>query len=676
MDLSKLNKEQKIAVEHKKGPLLVLSGAGTGKTRVLTSRFVYIVKNLNVNFNKIIAVTFTNKAANEIKERVNTELQSSIDTPWIGTFHSIFAKFLRKHSTLVNLKSNFTILDIEDQKKLLKQVLDYCKIDKDINEGIYHNEIQNLKDNKILFNENKKICKFSSIERLDDIYSYYQQRLIEINAVDFGDILLHSYTILSSNLDLRKSYQNFIEHILIDEFQDTNLIQYDLIKLVLNSNKNLFCVGDDDQSIYAWRGANIENIINFPKEFNSSVVRLTKNYRSNSSILEAAACIISNNKNRLGKDLVSFNKNIPEQKISLHSFYSQEEESLWISDDISRKFQDDNSIGVLVRLTAQMRSIEDKFIKYALPYEIIGGPRFFERKEIKDILAYLKLANSFKDDLSFERVINLPKRGVGDQSVKLIIDKAREKKISFFESLELLSRENNLPGSLMIKTKPFIDIIKKTSDLINKTTLEDIGIFIIEESGYLKMLENEKNKLKQLENESRVDNLKEFVNALSEFDNLDDFLEHVGLVNENQNKTHSNSIKLMTLHAAKGLEFDHVYLPGWEEGIFPSSRALEQNSTKSLEEERRLAYVGITRAKKEAYISFAMKRAFHGDWMDALPSRFINEIPDESVEKNEIDIVKNDDFDFNQDNSIEFDNEYRSPGWDRFKKKKLLKWKK
>ena len=666
MDLSKLNKEQKIAVEHKKGPLLVLSGAGTGKTRVLTSRFVYIVKNLNVNFNKIIAVTFTNKAANEIKERVNTELQSSIDTPWIGTFHSIFAKFLRKHSTLVNLKSNFTILDIEDQKKLLKQVLDYCKIDKDINEGIYHNEIQNLKDNKILFNENKKIRKFSSIERLDDIYSYYQQRLIEINAVDFGDILLHSYTILSSQLDLRKSYQNFIEHILIDEFQDTNLIQYDLIKLVLNSNKNLFCVGDDDQSIYAWRGANIENIINFPKEFNSSVVRLTKNYRSNSSILEAAACIISNNKNRLGKDLVSFNKNIPEQKISLHSFYSQEEESLWISDDISRKFQDDNSIGVLVRLTAQMRSIEDKFIKYALPYEIIGGPRFFERKEIKDILAYLKLANSFKDDLSFERVINLPKRGVGDQSVKLIIDKAREKKISFFESLELLSRENNLPGSLIIKTKPFIDIIKKTSDLINKTTLEDIGIFIIEESGYLKMLENEKNKLKQVENESRIDNLKEFVNALSEFENLDEFLEHVGLVNENQKKTHSNSVKLMTLHAAKGLEFDHVYLPGWEEGIFPSSRALEQNSSKSLEEERRLAYVGITRAKFDLNLSYATSRYTYGMNNYSLPSRFLNEIS--NVEKNTPNIVE-DNSSFNLTKKITSDNIQLSPG-----KKRMLEF--
>ncbi len=666
MDLSKLNKEQKTAVEHKKGPLLVLSGAGTGKTRVLTSRFVYIVKNLNVNFNKIIAVTFTNKAANEIKERVNTELQSSIDTPWIGTFHSIFAKFLRKHSNLVNLKSNFTILDIEDQKKLLKQVLDYCKIDKDINEGIYHNEIQNLKDNKILFNENKKICKFSSIERLDDIYSYYQQRLIEINAVDFGDILLHSYTILSSNLDLRKSYQNFIEHILIDEFQDTNLIQYDLIKLILNSNKNLFCVGDDDQSIYAWRGANIENIINFPKEFNSSVVRLTKNYRSNSSILEAAACIISNNKNRLGKDLVSFNKNIPEQKISLHSFYSQEEESLWISDDISRKFQDDNSIGVLVRLTAQMRSIEDKFIKYALPYEIIGGPRFFERKEIKDILAYLKLANSFKDDLSFERVINLPKRGVGDQSVKLIIDKAREKKISFFESLELLSRENNLPGSLMTKTKPFIDIIKKTSDLINKTTLEDIGIFIIEESGYLKMLENEKNKLKQVENESRIDNLKEFVNALSEFENLDEFLEHVGLVNENQKKTHSNSVKLMTLHAAKGLEFDHVYLPGWEEGIFPSSRALEQNSSKSLEEERRLAYVGITRAKFDLNLSYATSRYTYGMNNYSLPSRFLNEIS--NVEKNTPNIIE-DNSSFNLTKKITSDNIQLSPG-----KKRMLEF--
>ncbi len=666
MDLDKLNKEQKIAVEHKKGPLLVLSGAGTGKTRVLTSRFIYIVKNLNVNFNKIIAVTFTNKAANEIKQRVNAELRSSIDSPWIGTFHSIFAKFLRKHSGLVNLKSNFSIIDIEDQKKLLKQVLDYCKIDRDIDESLYHKEIQNLKDNKILFNENKKISKFSSIERLDDIYSYYQQRLIEINAVDFGDILLHSYDILYKNQEIRKTYQNFIKHILIDEFQDTNLIQYDLIKLILNPDKNLFCVGDDDQSIYAWRGANIENIINFPKEFNSPVVRLTKNYRSNSSILDAAASIISNNKNRLGKDLVSVNKKIPIQKINLNSFYSQEEESLWISDDISKKFQENNSIGILVRLTAQMRSIEDKLIKYALPYEIIGGPRFFERKEIKDILAYLKLANSFKDDLSFERIINLPKRGLGEQSVKLIIDNAREKKISFFDSLELLSRENNLPGSLMIKTKPFIDLIKKISNIINKTNLEDVGIFIIEESGYLKMLENEKNKLKQIENESRLDNLKELVNALSEFENLDDFLEHVGLVNENQKKINTNSVKLMTLHAAKGLEFDHVYLPGWEEGIFPSSRALEQNSSKSLEEERRLAYVGITRAKFDLNLSYATSRYTYGVNNYSLPSRFLNEIS--KVEKNITNTVE-DNFSSNFNKKITSDNIQLSPG-----KKRMLEF--
>ena len=666
MVLNTLNKEQKNAVEHKNGPLLVLSGAGTGKTRVLTSRFVYIVKNLNVDFNKIIAVTFTNKAANEIKERVNIELENSINTPWIGTFHSIFAKFLRKHSGVVNLKSNFTILDMEDQKKLLKQVLDYCKIDKDISESLYHNEIQNLKDNKIFFNENKKILKFSSIERLDEIYSYYQQRLIEINSVDFGDILLHSYFILSNNPEIQKSYQNFIEHILIDEFQDTNSIQYDLIKLILNNNKNLFCVGDDDQSIYAWRGANIENIINFPKEFNSPVVRLTKNYRSNSSILEAAACIISNNKNRLGKDLVSFNKKIPEQKINLNSFYSQEEESLWISDNISKKFNENNSIGILVRLTAQMRSIEDKLIKYALPYEIIGGPRFFERREIKDILAYLKLANSFQDDLSFERIINLPKRGVGDQSLKLIINNAREKNISFFDSLESLSSENKLPGSLIVKTKPFVDIIKKTSDLLNKTTLEDIGIFIIEESGYLKMLENEKNKLKQVENETRIDNLKELVNALSEFENLDDFLEHVGLVNENQKKIKSNSVKLMTLHAAKGLEFDHVYLPGWEEGIFPSSRALEQNSSKSLEEERRLAYVGITRAKFDLNLSYATSRYTYGMNNYSLPSRFLNEIS--KVEKNTTNTIE----EYSSPNlnkKITTDNAKLSPG-----KKRMLEF--
>ncbi len=634
MYLSKLNKEQKIAVEHKNGPLLVLSGAGTGKTRVLTSRFVYIVKNLNISFNKIIAVTFTNKAANEIKERVNDELNSNIDTPWVGTFHSIFAKFLRKHSKLVNLKSNFTILDIEDQKKLLKQVLDYIRINKDLSEAVYLNEIQNLKDNKIFYNENKKISKFSSIERLDDVYTNYQKRLIEINAVDFGDILLHSYYILSNNIDLQKTYQNFIEHILIDEFQDTNLIQYDLIKLILNSSKNLFCVGDDDQSIYAWRGANIDNIINFPNEFNCSVVRLTKNYRSNNSILKAASSIISNNKNRLGKDLFSFNSNIPEQKINLNSFYSQEEESLWISDNISKKFNKNNSIGILVRLTAQMRSIEDKLIKYALPYEIIGGPRFFERKEIKDILAYIKLANSYSDDLSFERIINLPKRGIGEQSIKLIIDNARINQTSFFESLDQLLNENKLPSSLITKSRPFIEIIKKTNSLIKKISLDDLGIFIIEESGYLKMLENDKNKLKKLENETRIDNLKEFINALSEFENLDDFLEHVGLVNENQKKTHVNSIKLMTLHAAKGLEFDHVYLPGWEEGIFPSTRALEQNSTKSLEEERRLAYVGITRAKFNLNISYASSRYTYGMNNYSLPSRFLNEISKVDMNKN------------------------------------------
>ena len=585
MDLHLLNKEQKIAVEHQKGPLLVLSGAGTGKTRVLTSRFVYIVKNLKFDFNRIIAVTFTNKAANEIKERVKKALDQNIESPWIGTFHSIFAKFLRKHAHHVGLKSNFNILDSEDQKKLIKQVLEYCKIDKEVSESIYLNEIQNLKDEKIFPQDKSKILKYSSLENIDEIYNIYQQRLIEINAVDFGDILLHSYFILTNHKDIQETHSNFIQHILIDEFQDTNLLQYDLIKLLLNNNQNLFCVGDDDQSIYAWRGAKIENIINFPNEFNCEVVRLTKNYRSNNSILEAASSVISNNKNRLGKNLESYNNEIPEQKINLKSFYSQEEESLWVADNISRKYNDQETFGILVRLTAQMRSIEDKLIKYALPYEIIGGPRFFERKEIKDVLSYLKLANSQSDDLSFERIINLPRRGIGEQSIKIIIDHSRSNNLSFFESLKDLAQSNKLSPSLLSKTQPFIDLINKISDLINKTSLEDLGIFVIEESGYLKMLENEKNKLKQIENESRIDNLKELVNALSEFENLDEFLEHVGLVNENQKKTHQNSIKLMTLHAAKGLEFDHVYLPGWEEGIFPSSRALEQNSTKSLEEE-------------------------------------------------------------------------------------------
>ena len=659
MDLHLLNKEQKIAVEHQKGPLLVLSGAGTGKTRVLTSRFVYIVKNLKFDFNRIIAVTFTNKAANEIKERVKKALDQNIESPWIGTFHAIFAKFLRKHAHHVGLKSNFNILDSEDQKKLIKQVLEYCKIDKEVSESIYLNEIQNLKDEKIFPQDKSKILKYSSLENIDEIYNIYQQRLIEINAVDFGDILLHSYFILINHKDIQETHSNYIQHILIDEFQDTNLLQYDLIKLLLNNNQNLFCVGDDDQSIYAWRGAKIENIINFPNEFNCEVVRLTKNYRSNNAILEAASSVISNNKNRLGKNLESYNNEIPEQKINLKSFYSQEEESLWVADNISRKYNDQETFGILVRLTAQMRSIEDKLIKYALPYEIIGGPRFFERKEIKDVLSYLKLANSQSDDLSFERIINLPRRGIGEQSIKIIIDHSRSNNLSFFESLKDLAQSNKLSPSLLSKTQPFIDLINKISDLINKTSLEDLGIFVIEESGYLKMLENEKNKLKQIENESRIDNLKELVNALSEFENLDEFLEHVGLVNENQKKTHQNSIKLMTLHAAKGLEFDHVYLPGWEEGIFPSSRALEQNSSKSLEEERRLAYVGITRAKYDLNLSYASSRYTYGINNYSLPSRFLSEI--KSINLEETSYIENQN-DTNKPKLLSSDNIALSPG--------------
>ena len=659
MDLHLLNKEQKIAVEHQKGPLLVLSGAGTGKTRVLTSRFVYIVKNLKFDFNRIIAVTFTNKAANEIKERVKKALDQNIESPWIGTFHSIFAKFLRKHAHHVGLKSNFNILDSEDQKKLIKQVLEYCKIDKEVSESIYLNEIQNLKDEKIFPQDKSKILKYSSLENIDEIYNIYQQRLIEINAVDFGDILLHSYFILTNHKDIQETHSNYIQHILIDEFQDTNLLQYDLIKLLLNNNQNLFCVGDDDQSIYAWRGAKIENIINFPNEFNCEVVRLTKNYRSNNAILEAASSVISNNKNRLGKNLESYNNEIPEQKINLKSFYSQEEESLWVADNISRKYNDQETFGILVRLTAQMRSIEDKLIKYALPYEIIGGPRFFERKEIKDVLSYLKLANSQSDDLSFERIINLPRRGIGEQSIKIIIDHSRSDNLSFFESLKDLAQSNKLSPSLLSKTQPFVDLINKISDLINKTSLEDLGIFVIEESGYLKMLENEKNKLKQIENESRIDNLKELVNALSEFENLDEFLEHVGLVNENQKKTHQNSIKLMTLHAAKGLEFDHVYLPGWEEGIFPSSRALEQNSSKSLEEERRLAYVGITRAKYDLNLSYASSRYTYGINNYSLPSRFLSEI--KSINLEETSYIDNQN-DTNRPKLLSSDNIALSPG--------------
>ena len=577
MILDTLNTEQREAVVYPSGPLLVLSGAGTGKTRVLTARFAYLVKKKGVNPQSIMAVTFTNKAANEIKNRVSNELNLSINSHWIGTFHAIFSKFLRKHSSIVGLKSNFTILDIDDQKKLVKQVISFLKLDSDLSENIILSELQNLKDEIILSNDNKEVLRNSSIKNIDIIYSLYQERLLEINSVDFGDLLLHSYNILKNNPEILMSYKAYISHILIDEFQDTNVIQYELIKLLLNEDKNIFCVGDDDQSIYAWRGAKVENILNFPEEFKAPVIRLTKNYRSNNAILSAASEIIGHNKNRLGKKLECANYELENNKIILQSFYSQEEESLWIADSISNLFSNRQiSFSILVRLTAQMRSIEDKLIKYALPYQIIGGPRFFERKEIKDIIAYLKLSHSSDSDLSFERIINLPRRGIGEQTLNLIIQNARDKKINFFNSSKELLNSNSFPKAVSDKISIFLSLIDKCKDIVNKTNLEDLGIFIIEESGYMKMLEIEKNAKKKLENETRIENLKELVNAMSEFTNLDEFLEHVGLVNENIKNTEKNNITLMTLHGAKGLEFDYVFLPGWEEGIFPSARALEE----------------------------------------------------------------------------------------------------
>ena len=627
MILDTLNTEQREAVVYPNGPLLVLSGAGTGKTRVLTARFAYLVEKKAVNPHTIMAVTFTNKAANEIKNRVSNELNLSINSHWIGTFHAIFSKFLRKHSSIVGLKSNFTILDIDDQKKLVKQVISFLKLDNDLSENIILSEIQNLKDEIILCNDNKEVLRHSSIKNIDIIYSLYQERLLEINSVDFGDLLLHSYNILKNNPEILISYKTFISHILIDEFQDTNVIQYELIKLLLDGEKNIFCVGDDDQSIYAWRGAKVENILNFPEEFKAPVIRLTKNYRSNNSILSAASEIIGHNKNRLGKKLECANTQLENNKIILQSFYSQEEESLWIADSISNQIsKSEISFSILVRLTAQMRSIEDKLIKYALPYQIIGGPRFFERKEIKDIIAYLKLAHSNDSDLSFERIINLPRRGIGEQTLNLIIQNARDKKINFLNSSRELLESNSFPQAVSTKISVFLSLIDKCKDIVNKTNLEDLGIFIIEESGYMKMLEIEKNTKKKLENETRIENLKELVNAMSEFTNLDEFLEHIGLVNENIKNTDKNNITLMTLHGAKGLEFDHVFLPGWEEGIFPSARALEEKGQKSLEEERRLAYVGITRAKTNLYLSYATSRYTYGVNNFSIPSRFLSEM--------------------------------------------------
>ena len=674
--INNLNKEQKDAVLSTEGPNLIVAGAGSGKTRVLTTRLIHLIDKKKAFPNQILCVTFTNKAAKEMQNRVIQNLKGSSNAiPWLGTFHSISVKLLRRHAEALEYKSNFTILDTDDQKKLIRNIVKAEDLDaKKFSPQLIMYHIDQWK-NKGFLPEDVRIEKSSTIiKSILKVYNIYQAKTKDLNAFDFGDLILFSVKLFEEHKDIREIYQNNFKYILVDEFQDTNFIQNKWLNLLVNKNQNICCVGDDDQSIYSWRGAEIKNFLTFDKIYkNCKVFKLEQNYRSTKNILQTASNLISNNSNRVGKNLwSSANQG---ELVKLNCYRSGKEEAQGISDIIEKKIKKKyslNDVAILVRAIYQTREFEERFLQIGIGYRVLGGIKFYERAEIKDAVSYLRIVNQKFDDLALERVIGVPKRGVGDNSINQIYSFGKKNKLSLEDSIIKLIEKGDFKPKIKTSLTQLINMIHKwRRDSLHMKHF-DLLKLILDESGYSSMLKNKKD----LENENRLENLKELLRAMQDYDNLQSFLEHVALATSIDQEWEGAKINLMTMHAAKGLEFDVVFLPGWEEGLFPHQKSLEEKGDFALEEERRLAYVGITRARKEAFLSFAMKRAYHGDWMDALPSRFINEIPEESVEKNEVQINEPDDFEFNQDNTLEYDEEYRSPGWDRYKKNKLLKWKK
>ena len=674
--ISGLNKEQKDAVHSTEGPNLIVAGAGSGKTRVLTTRLIHIINQKKAFPNQILCVTFTNKAAKEMQNRVISHLKGSSNAiPWLGTFHSISVKLLRRHAEALEYKSNFTILDTDDQKKLIRNIVKAEDLDaKKFSPQLIMYHIDQWK-NKGLLPKDVNLEKSNSIiKSILKVYKIYQDKTKDLNAFDFGDLILFCVKLLEENKDIKEIYHNTFKYILVDEFQDTNFIQNKWLNLLVNQNQNICCVGDDDQSIYSWRGAEIKNFLTFDKIYkNCKVFKLEQNYRSTKNILETASNLISNNTNRVGKKLwSSANQG---ELVKLNCYRTGKEEAQGISDIIENKIKKKyslNDVSILVRAIYQTREFEERFLQVGIGYRVLGGIKFYERAEIKDAVSYLRIINQKFDDLALERVIGSPKRGVGESSLNQIYSFGKANKLCLEDSIIKIIENGNFKPKIKTTLSQLINMIHKWRKDSSKMKHYDLLKLILDESGYSSMLKNKKD----LENENRLENLKELLRAMQDYDNLQSFLEHVALATSIDQEWEGAKINLMTMHAAKGLEFEVVFLPGWEEGLFPHQKSLEEKGDFALEEERRLAYVGITRAKKEAYLSFAMKRAYHGDWMDALPSRFINEIPDESVEKNETGISETNDFDFNQDDSIEYDEEYRSPGWDRYRKNKMLKWKK
>ena len=667
--LKNLNEQQKEAVSYLNGPLLIVAGAGSGKTKVLTSRIAHIIKQKKAFPNQIIAVTFTNKAAKEMQNRVSTILKKeAIGLSWLGTFHSISAKLLRKHAPAVGLQSNYSIIDQDDQVRLVKNICKAENIDiKKISPKYILSIIDNWK-NKGWYPEDVILKKKDVLEKgFLKIYKIYQSKLMDLNACDFGDLILHCVKIFEKNSDIRKLYSKNFKYILVDEYQDTNLIQSKWLNYLAEYNENICCVGDDDQSIYSWRGAEIKNFLKFDKIYeNTKIIRLEKNYRSTQNILSVASKLIENNQNRVGKKLYTNSDN--GELVSLNCYKNGKDEATGVGDRIEKlkKKYSLNNISILVRAIFQTREFEERFLKIGLPYRIIGGIKFYERAEIKDCIAYLRIIHQAQDDLSFERIINVPKRSIGDSTIKQINEYAKKNELSLEVASKKLLENNKIKPKTKIGLTSFLNLIEKWRNDFNVKKFGHIKLLqtILDESGYSQMLKNKKD----LENENRLENIKELLNAMKEFDNLESFLEHVALATSIDKNWEGQKVNLMTIHASKGLEFDVVFLPGWEEGLFPHQKSIEEKGEKGLEEERRLAYVGITRAKKLVNISFSMNRFYQGDWIDSMASRFIDELPNEHLEKNNFFAEdQNNDFEFNQD--IEFESEIKSPGWIRYQKR-------
>jgi DNA helicase-2/ATP-dependent DNA helicase PcrA len=633
--LQGLNAPQREAVEALDGPVLVLAGAGTGKTRVLTTRLAHLLQTGRAWPSQILAVTFTNRAAQEMRHRVASLMQgAAVEGWWLGTFHALAARMLRRHAELVGLTSSFTIIDADDQVRLLKQLMEAENIDtKKWAPRAMMGVIERWKDKALRPSDLSAADGGEMADgKLVSLYRQYQMRLKTVNACDFGDLLLHMITIFRdpANADVLADYHRRFKYIMVDEYQDTNVAQYLWLRLLAQGSNNVCCVGDDDQSIYGWRGAEIENILRFERDFpGAKIIRLEQNYRSTGHILAAAGGVIARNEGRLGKTLWSDSGD--GEKVAIRGLWDGEAEARYVGEEIEqlqRKGWKLNQIAILVRAGFQMREFEERFMQLGLSYRVIGGPRFYERQEIRDALAYLRVIAQPNDDLALERIINLPKRGIGDSTLQILHTHGRARGVPLYEAILQLVETDELKPKIRETLRRLMGDFERWRGLVSTMAHTELAGMMLDESGYMAMWQGDKSP----DAPGRIENLKELVTGMAAFESLAAFLEHIALVFEVQDDSVEDAVTLMTLHGAKGLEFDAVFLPGWEEGLFPSQRSMDENGLKGLEEERRLAYVGLTRARKRAFISYAANRRMYGTWNNAIPSRFVDELPEDHID--------------------------------------------